>query len=48
MWLDVLTWSVDDGEERLMAKAEQFDALNRMHSYLESAEQVEGPVVTSG
>lgn len=48
VWLDVLTWSVADGEERLMANAEQFDALNRTHSYLESAEQVEGPVVTSG
>ena len=34
---------------RLMAKAEQFDALDRMHRYLESAEQVgRGEVVTSG
>jgi hypothetical protein len=49
VWLDVLTWSVADGEERLMAKADQFDALNRMHAYLESAEQVgRGEVVTSG
>ena len=49
VWLDLLTWSVADGEERLMAKAEQFDALNRMHGYLESAEQVgRGQVVTSG
>ena len=49
VWLDVLTWSVADGEERLMAKADQFDALNRMHGYLESAEQVgRGEVVTSG
>ena len=49
VWLDVLSWSVADGEERLMAKAEQFDALNRMHGYLESAEQVgRGEVVTNG
>jgi hypothetical protein len=49
VWLDLLTWSVADGEERLMAKAEQFDALNRMHGYLESAEHVgRGEVVTSG
>ena len=39
-WLDVLTWSVADGEERLMAKADEFDALNRMHGFLEDAEQV--------
>lgn len=49
VWLDVLTWSVADGEERLMAKADQFDALNRMHGYLESAEPIgRGEVVTSG
>ena len=49
VWLDVLTWSVADGEERLMAKAESFDALQRMHGYLESAEQIgRGPVATSG
>jgi hypothetical protein len=48
-WLDVLTWSVVDGEERLMAKAEEFDALTRMHGFLENAEQVgRGEVVTSG
>jgi hypothetical protein len=47
-WLDVLTWGVSDGEERLMAKAEQFDALHRMHGYLEDAEQVgRGEVVAS-
>jgi hypothetical protein len=39
-WLDVLTWSVPDGEERLMARASEFDALNRMHSFLEQAEPV--------
>lgn len=47
-WLDVLTWSVADGEERLMAKADQFDALTRMHGYLEDAEQIgRGEVVAS-
>ncbi|MGE0140641.1 MAG: hypothetical protein AB7R77_22785 [Ilumatobacteraceae bacterium] len=47
-WLDVLTWSVADGEERLMANAGQFDALNRMHGYLEGAEPIgRGELVTS-
>jgi hypothetical protein len=49
LWLDVLTWSAPDGEEKLMAKAEEFDALNRMHGYLQSAEQVgRGEVVITG
>jgi hypothetical protein len=39
-WLDVLTWSRADGEERLMARAEEFDALHTMHELLEDAEQV--------
>lgn len=39
-WLDVLTWSVADGEERLLARAEEFDALHAMHALLEDAEQV--------
>jgi hypothetical protein len=39
-WLDVLRWSVPDGEERLMQHAAQFDALNTMHELLEDAEQV--------
>lgn len=47
-WLDVLTWSCPDGEERLMAHADQFEALVTMHGLLEDAEQVgRGPVVTS-
>lgn len=49
VWLDVLTWSVPDGDDRLMAKADQFGALHQMHAYLGSAEQVgRGEVVTSG
>jgi hypothetical protein len=39
-WLDVLTWSCADGEERLMARAEEFDAVRAMHELLEDAEQV--------
>lgn len=39
-WLDVLTWSVADGAERLLARADQFDALHAMHALLEDAEQV--------
>ncbi len=39
-WLDVLTWSCADGEERLMARAEAFDALHTMHELLEDAEQI--------
>jgi hypothetical protein len=40
VWLDVLRWAVPDGEERLMARAAEFDALHRMHACLEGAEQV--------
>jgi hypothetical protein len=39
-WLDVLTWSCADGEERLMARADEFEALHTMHALLEDAEQV--------
>jgi hypothetical protein len=40
MWLDVLRWSVPDGEERLMAHAARFDAVSKMHALLEDAEQL--------
>jgi hypothetical protein len=47
-WLDVLTWSAADGEEQLMAHAEDFDALHRMHALLQDAEQVgRGEVVAT-
>lgn len=47
-WLDVLTWSCPDGEERLMARAAEFDALHRMHALLADAEQVgRGEVVAA-
>lgn len=47
-WLGVLRWSVPDGEERLMARAEEFDALHRMHAFLEDAEQLgRGEVVVA-
>jgi hypothetical protein len=39
-WLDVLRWSVPDGEERLMAHAYRFDALVKMHDLLEDAAQI--------
>ena len=39
-WLDVLTWSVSDGEERLMARAAEFKELHAMHDLLEDAEPV--------
>lgn len=48
-WLDVLTWSAPDGEEQLMASADNFDALHRMHRLLEDAEQIGcGELVASG
>jgi hypothetical protein len=47
-WLDVLRWSVPDGEERLMARAEEFQALHTMHDLLEDAEPIgRGEVVTA-
>ncbi|HVF76048.1 MAG TPA: hypothetical protein VM938_13490 [Acidimicrobiales bacterium] len=47
-WLDVLAWNAPDGEEQLMARADEFDALNRMHSFLADAEPVgRGEVVAS-
>jgi hypothetical protein len=39
-WLDVLRWSCADGEERLMQHADQFDAVQKMHTLLEDAEQI--------
>lgn len=39
-WLDVLTWSAPDGEERLMSRAHEFDALVTMHELLEDADLV--------
>jgi len=39
-WLDVLRWSCSDGEERLMQRADQFDAVAKMHELLADAEQV--------
>ena len=48
-WLDVLRWSEPDGEELLMEHAARFDAVSRMHSLLEDAEQIgRGEVVRQG
>jgi hypothetical protein len=47
-WLDVLRWSVADGEERLLAQADEFDALLAMHDLLSDAEQLgRGRVIAS-
>ena len=48
VWLDVLRWSVPDGEERLMQHAAHFDAVARMHALLDDATQVgRGEVLAS-
>jgi hypothetical protein len=39
-WLDVLRWSRPDGDERLMAHTDRFDAVRKMHQLLEDATQV--------
>ena len=36
---DVLTWSRPDGEQRLMARAAEFDAITRMHDLLVEVEE---------
>ena len=46
-WLDVLRWTVPDGEERLMAHADKFDAMVKMHELLEDAAQVGRGAVVS-
>jgi hypothetical protein len=38
-WLDVLTWSRPDGEQRLMARAAEFDAITKMHDLLVEVEE---------
>jgi hypothetical protein len=38
IWLDVLTWSRPDGEQRLLARAAEFDAVTRMHDLLADVE----------
>jgi hypothetical protein len=37
-WLDVLTWSRPDGEQRLMERAAEFDAVSKMHDLLVDVE----------
>jgi hypothetical protein len=45
-WLDVLTWSRPDGEQRLMKRAAEFDAITRMHGLLgDVAEPLRGEIV---
>jgi hypothetical protein len=38
-WLDVLTWSRPDGEQRLMERAAEFDAVTKMHDLLVDVEE---------
>jgi membrane-bound lytic murein transglycosylase MltF len=38
-WLDVLTWSRPDGEQRLMARVAEFDAITKMHGLLAEVEE---------
>jgi hypothetical protein len=38
-WLDVLTWSRPDGEQRLLARATEFDAITKMHDLLADVEE---------
>jgi hypothetical protein len=46
-WLHVLRWSRADGEERLMAHAAEFDAVEKMHALLVDAELLgRGEIVT--
>jgi hypothetical protein len=46
-WLHVLRWSSAEGEERLMAHAAKFDAVEKMHALLEDATLVgRGEIVT--
>jgi hypothetical protein len=47
-WLDVLHWSVPDGEERLMSRSEEFETLHTMHGLLEDAEQIGRGEVVNG
>jgi hypothetical protein len=45
-WLDVLTWSRADGEQRLMQRAAEFDAVTKMHDLLSDVgEPLRGEIV---
>jgi hypothetical protein len=47
-WLHMLRWSRLDGEERLMRRANQFDAVHKMHALFEEAEQVGRGEIVNG
>jgi hypothetical protein len=38
-WLDVLTWSHPDGEQRLLERVAEFDAITKMHDLLAEVEE---------
>ena len=47
-WLDVLTWSRADGEQQLMQRAAEFDAVTKMHELLVDVEEpLRGEIVHS-
>jgi hypothetical protein len=39
VWLDVLTWSGADGEDQVMQRASEFDAITKMHDLLVDADE---------
>jgi hypothetical protein len=45
-WLDVLTWTRPDGEQRLLERAAEFDAITKMHDLLvEVKEPLRGEII---
>ena len=38
-WLDVLAWSSPDGDQRLMERAAEFDAVTKMHDLLADVQE---------
>lgn len=45
-WLDVLAWSSPDGDQRLMERAAEFDAVTKMHDLLvDVQEPLRGEIV---
>lgn len=39
-WLDILRWSTPNGVDHLMAQADRFDAVTKMHDLLEDADEI--------
>lgn len=47
-WLDVLTWSRPDGEQRLLQRATEFDAITKTHDLLIEVELLRDLVGDAG